>query len=66
MPSTEQIAFLEQKSMSLLEEIDKLKVRKGSHNSSLPPSCDIAKKTKSLRPKSLRKSGRQKGTKAIP
>ncbi len=46
--------------MSLLGEISKLKVRKDSHNSSLPPSSDIAKKTKSLRPKSLRKSGAQK------
>lgn len=58
---SEQIAFLEHKIVSLLEEIAKLKVRKGSHNSSLPPSSDIAKKTKSLWTKSHRKSGGQEG-----
>ena len=60
---SEQIALLEHKIVSLLAEIAKLKVRKDSHNSSLPPSSDIAKKTKSLRTKSHRKSGGQAGHK---
>lgn len=58
---TEQIAFLEQKVVFLMEEMAKLKVRKDSHNSSLAPSSDLSKKTKSLRTKSNRQSGGQAG-----
>lgn len=47
----------------LLEKIDKLQNRKNSNNSSLPPSKDEnrPKKTKSLRTKSEKKPGGQKG-----
>lgn len=60
---SQQINLLEQKVVSLLEQIAKLSIVKGSHNSSLAPSRDIFKKNQSLRPKSHRKSGGQKGHK---
>ena len=60
---SQQIKLLEDKVLLLLEQIQKLSIKKDSHNSSLAPSTDIFKKNQSLRPKSLLKTGGQPGHK---
>lgn len=55
------ITSLSEKVALLLELQQKKGVKKDSHNSHLPPSSDITSKTKSLRRKSERPSGGQKG-----
>jgi len=57
----QRITSLEEKVLFLLELQQKRKVKKDSSNSSLPPSSDIGKKTRSLREKSERIVGGQKG-----
>jgi len=60
----QQIKMLEEKVLFLMEQIQKLSIKKDSHNSSLPPSTDVFKnKTKTLRVKSKLKSGGQPGHK---
>jgi len=64
----EQIQALEEKVVLLLKVIEQQKVKKDSHNSHNPPSQDKytrRKNSKSLRPKSTRKSGGQKGHKGF-
>lgn len=57
------ITTLIDKINSLEEEVNRLKgiIGKNSHNSSKPPSTDIGRVPKSLRPKGKRKSGGQPG-----
>ena len=56
--------MLEEKVLFLMEQIQKLSIKKDSHNSSLPPSTDVFKnKNKTLRVKSKLKSGGQPGHK---
>lgn len=57
----QQIEALEEKVMLLLELVQKQSVKKDSHNSSLPPSSDFFRKTKSLREPGKLKSGGQRG-----
>ena len=57
------IKLLEEKVTFLMSEIQRLSVKKDSHNSSLAPSTDIFKKNQSLRPKSDLKTGGQPGHK---
>ena len=45
----QQIILLEEKVMVLLDLLQKQSIKKDSHNSSLPPSSDFFRKTKSLR-----------------
>lgn len=60
----QQIKLLEEKVSFLMEQIQRLSVKKDSHNSSIAPSTDIFnKKNKSLRTKSLLKTGGQLGHK---
>jgi transposase len=59
----DQIKMLEEKVVYLLEQIQRLSIKKDSSNSSLSPSSDIFRKNKSLRKKSNRKSGGQPGHK---
>ena len=55
---------LKEQLRSLLQEMERLGIKKDSHNSHNPPSSDKAKKkTKSRRKKSNRKTGGQKGHK---
>ena len=58
---SQQIKLLEEKVMLLLEMVQKSSIKKDSHNSSLPPSSDLFRKTKSLRVASTKKSGGQFG-----
>ena len=56
--------MLDDKVLFLMEQIQKLSIKKDSHNSSLPPSTDVFKnKIKSLRVKSKLKNGGQPGHK---
>ena len=57
----QRITSLEEKVLLLLELQQKQRVKKDSGNSSLPPSSDIGQKTRSLREKSERSLGGQKG-----
>ncbi|MCY7348593.1 MAG: IS66 family transposase [Pyrinomonadaceae bacterium] len=57
----QQIISLEEKVLLLLELQQKQRVKKDSGNSSLPPSSDIGRKTGSLRQRSGRSPGGQKG-----
>lgn len=57
----EQVKLLEEKISYLLSYIQKIEVKKDSHNSSKPPSSDFVKPNQSLRTQSERKSGGQKG-----
>ncbi len=58
---SETIAQLTDKVELLLKEIERLSHKKNSKNSSLPPSSDITRKSKSLRGKSDRSTGGQHG-----
>lgn len=58
-----QVVALEQKLSDLAKKIEQMAVRKDSSNSSMPPSGDLHRKTKSLRPVSGRKAGGQPGHK---
>lgn len=57
----QQIKSLEEKVVLLLEMVQKQGVKKDSHNSSLPPSGDFFRRTKSLRTPSTKTSGGQVG-----
>lgn len=57
----EMVTALTAKVDFLLKENQRLSHKKNSKNSSLPPSSDIARKTKSLREKSERSTGGQPG-----
>lgn len=57
------IAALEAFVLKLTAELDALKTRKTSANSSLPPSQDLSRKNQSLREKTGRKTGGQPGHK---
>ena len=57
----QQIRSLEEKVLLLLELQQKQRIKKDSGNSSLPPSSDIGRKTRSLREKSERSIGGQPG-----
>ena len=57
----QRIASLEEKVWLLLELHQKRKIKKDSSNSSLPPASDLGKRTRSLREKSERSVGGQKG-----
>lgn len=59
----QQIKLLEEKVSFLMVQIQRMSVKKDSHNSSLAPSTDIFKKNQSLRPKSPLKTGGQPGHK---
>ena len=57
----QRITSLEEKVLLLLELQQKQRIKKDSGNSSLPPSSDMGKKSRSLREKSERSIGGQKG-----
>ncbi len=57
----QRVTSLEEKVLLLLELQQKQRIKKDSGNSSLPPSSDIGRKTRSLREKSGRSIGGQKG-----
>jgi len=59
----DKVVCLKDKVVYLLERIQELSIKKDSSNSSLAPSSDISRKTKSLRAKSNLKSGGQLGHK---
>ena len=57
----QRVLNLEEKVLILLQRLEGKSVKRDSHNSHTPPSQDKARKTKSLRGKSARKSGGQTG-----
>ena len=57
----ERVAELEQIVSNLAKQIEQLSVRKNSQNSNIPPSSDLTRKNRSLRGKSGRKPGGQRG-----
>jgi len=57
----EQISALTKRVLELEKIIENLKIKKDSHNSSLPPSKEIVKRNQSLRQKSSKKRGGQPG-----
>lgn len=59
----EKVVLLTEKNLYLLEQIQKLGIKKDSSNSSLAPSTDLFKKNQSLRTKSNLSSGGQAGHK---
>lgn len=59
----QQVLVLEQKLSDLINKVEQMAVRKDSSNSSMPPSGDLHRKTRSLRTVSGRKSGGQVGHK---
>ena len=59
----EQIEVLGKKLLEVADKVERMGVRKDSHNSHIPPSSDIGRKTSSLRPSSDRKAGGQPGHK---
>ena len=59
----EEIVFLKQEIVLLKEKLEKYENPKDSKNSSIPPSQDPNRETKSLRKKSGKKVGGQKGHK---
>lgn len=59
----EQVLFLGQKLSDLANKVEQISVRKDSNNSSLPPSGDFGRKTRSLRRASGLKPGGQPGHK---
>ena len=61
----QELAEVREENEKLKERIAELSQKKNSSNSSLPPSSDIKKTTKSLRQSSGKKSGGQTGRKGI-
>ena len=59
----EQVLLLSQKLSDLANKVEQMSVRKDSNNSSLPPSGDFGRKTRSLRTASGLKPGGQPGHK---
>jgi len=59
------VKFLEDKVSKLEQLLGMSQIKKDSHNSSLPPSKEIVKSNQSLRTKSDRESGGQKGHKGF-
>lgn len=59
----EQVLFLSQKLSDLANKVEQMSVRKDSNNSSMPPSGDFRRKTRSLLTASGRKAGGQPGYK---
>jgi len=59
----EQVLFLSQKLSDLAIKVEQISVRKDSNNSSMPPSGDFGRKTRSLRRASGLKPGGQPGHK---
>ena len=59
----EENSELKKRLLELEKKTEILSVKKDSHNSSLAPSNDIVKRNKSLRKKSNKKAGGQKGHK---
>jgi len=52
---------LKQENQTLKRDLERIKIKKNSNNSHIPPSQDIARKNKSLRQKSDKKQGGQFG-----
>ena len=59
----QEIILLKAQIVELTKRLDQLSIKKDSHNSSMSPSSDIVTKNKSLRTKSGKKPGGQKGHK---
>jgi transposase len=59
----DQVLFLQQNLSDLANKVEQMSVRKNSNNSSLPPSGDFGRKTRSLRRASGLKPGGQPGHK---
>ena len=57
----EELRVVKEENGRLKQQMSELAHRKGSHNSSLPPSMDLYRNTKSLRQQSNKRSGGQTG-----